>query len=204
VSALTHSHDPLAISRVLPFKVFVSYSRTDKTFVEKLVHDLNGAEIATWVDWQDIAPGKVWYEQINTHLDTCGALICIMSPASCASKEVQYEVNYALSKKKVVVPVLYRQCEPSYRIASLQRVAFSNAQYPIDQLIAAVRSPFLLEPEQGDELFRLFSPLLRQVVYEYENWSDFNRATPTGPQAVKSMLIGGKWRMPICIASSSR
>ena len=45
--------------------VFISYSRKDKTFVEKLVTALEAKKRDVWVDFEDIPFAADWWEEIQ-------------------------------------------------------------------------------------------------------------------------------------------
>jgi hypothetical protein len=43
--------------------LFVSYSRRDKRFVERLVKDLRSAHYKVWLDTEDLTPGTSKWEK---------------------------------------------------------------------------------------------------------------------------------------------
>lgn len=170
--------------------IFVSYSRDDADFVDKLVADLEESSIETWVDRRDIPSGQRWDRVVQKALDSCEALLLVLSEASVQSEEVMYEVNHVLSSKPVV-SILYRPCVIPYRLESLQYIDFTGDNgYPLDSLLLALRClrPQPL-PVHGDFVLELFSPCLRRLVYEFEHWAEFNEQTPGGPRSKKPMMI---------------
>ena len=92
-------------------KAFVSYSRDDLDFVLRLCQDLRQAGAAIWLDKLDITPGEEWDLAVERGLAECGRMLVVLSPRSVASQNVLDEVGFALTKKKVVVPVLFQDCE---------------------------------------------------------------------------------------------
>ncbi|MBZ5688420.1 MAG: toll/interleukin-1 receptor domain-containing protein [Acidobacteriia bacterium] len=110
-----------------PAKAFVSYSRADTDFVLRLCQDLRAAGASIWLDQLDIHPGEEWDQAIERGLSECGRMLVVLSPQSVSSQNVLDEIGYALSKKKSIIPVLYRDCEIPYRLNRLEYVDFRTA-----------------------------------------------------------------------------
>jgi hypothetical protein len=109
-----------------PGNIFVSYSRVDLPWVEALVKDLEAAGLKVWLDVRKLRPGTTWDSEIERALHETGALMVVLSPDSVKSRNVLDEISFALSKNRLVVPVLYRPCEVPYRLARLQHVDFTG------------------------------------------------------------------------------
>lgn len=103
---------------------FISYSREDSEFALRLAGDLRAAGAAVWFDQADILTGEHWDTAIERALVRCPRMLLILSPASVASVNVNDEVSFALEKGKIVLPVLYRDCEIPFRIRRLQYTDF--------------------------------------------------------------------------------
>jgi len=124
-----------------PTKAFISYSRGDGDFVLRLCQDLRAAGASIWVDSFDIRPGDEWDDAIARGLDECGRLLVVLSPRSVASANVLDEVGYALSKEKLIIPVLYEDCEVPYRLNRLHYVDFRTSyDGGLRELLSAIRS----------------------------------------------------------------
>ena len=122
-----------------PAKAFVSYSRADTDFVLRLCQDLRAAGASIWLDQLDIHPGEDWDEAIERGLSECGRMLAVLSPKSVSSQNVLDEIGYALSKKKAIIPVLYRDCEIPYRLNRIQYVDFRTAyDEPLKYLLLAI------------------------------------------------------------------
>ncbi|ACK66389.1 WD-40 repeat protein [Rippkaea orientalis PCC 8801] len=91
--------------------VFISYSRRDKTFVQKLHHALNEGKRDIWVDWEDIAPTEDWREAIAQGIQSADNFLFIISPDSVKSIECNKEIDHAIKCNKRLVPILYREVE---------------------------------------------------------------------------------------------
>jgi hypothetical protein len=109
-----------------PGNIFVSYSRVDLAWVDKLVRKLEVAGLKVWLDVHELHAGKPWDSEIGDALQGMGVLMVVLSPDSVKSRNVLDEINFALNKNRIVVPVLYRPCDVPYRVERLQRVDFTG------------------------------------------------------------------------------
>lgn len=95
--------------------VFICYSRHDREFVERLTADLKRQGVNTWRDVDDI-PGQLqanlqgWRAAVQDALETCEAMLVVLSPDALASSEVQAEWNEFASRKRPIFPVVAREC----------------------------------------------------------------------------------------------
>lgn len=91
--------------------VFISYSRRDKTFVQRLHEALvvNGRDV--WVDWEDIPLTADWWAEIQEGIEGADAFIFIISPDSVASKVCQQELEHAIKHSKRLIPLVLREVE---------------------------------------------------------------------------------------------
>jgi hypothetical protein len=89
--------------------IVISYSRADRPIVHGLVAllrtGLRGLRKAVFWD-EDFTPGEEWFQQIAVQIDKADQLFVFWCRHSARSRQVQREVNYALRKKRRVVPVL--------------------------------------------------------------------------------------------------
>jgi len=109
--------------------LFVSYSRTDARFVEKVGGQLRAAGISVWVDTEGIDGGERWRTAITQAINGCRWCMLVLSPRSMASPQVAREVNLAFDKGRAIVPVVYEQTEIAeslqYGLAGLNHVDFT-------------------------------------------------------------------------------
>lgn len=90
---------------------FMSYSRDDSAFALRLAQDLKAAGAKVWLDQLDIRAGASWDNAIEDALNHATHLLIILSAASTASKNVRDEVAYAMDQGKIVIPILYTECD---------------------------------------------------------------------------------------------
>jgi hypothetical protein len=103
-------------------KTFISYAREDAEFALQFAKDLRTAGAPIWIDQLDIGAGARWDRAVQKALEECSRMVVILSPASAASENVMDEVSLALDGGKIVIPILYRECEVPLRLHRLQRV----------------------------------------------------------------------------------
>src|SRR5712691_13255152 len=93
-----------------PVSIFISYSRTDSEFVDRLEADLQARNFRTWVDRHKLEGGQIWLDEIEKSIEQCQVLLVVLSPASVTSQYVRMEYRYARSLDRLVIPLLYRPC----------------------------------------------------------------------------------------------
>jgi ATP-dependent Clp protease, protease subunit len=119
--------------------VFLSYShRNDSSYVEALAAHLADAGVPVWFD-REIIVGRRWDHVIKTQLDTCAAVIVVMTPEAEDSTWVSREINYAEARKKPILPLLLRG-DPFFRLGNIQYENVTGGSMPSARLIAKLRS----------------------------------------------------------------
>jgi WD40 repeat protein len=91
--------------------VFISYSRRDLEFVQRLHASLIGRGKDVWVDWQDILPTAEWLEEIFEGVESSDNFLFVISPDSLSSEVCARELGHALEQRKRLVPVLRRDAD---------------------------------------------------------------------------------------------
>jgi hypothetical protein len=61
-------------------KLFISYSRKDRSFVERLPEALKASGQDIWVDLQDIRPSEDWLNAIHSAIEGADAFVFVVSP----------------------------------------------------------------------------------------------------------------------------
>ena len=85
--------------------IFISYSRKDEEYVNRLVDALENEGFEVWID-RELLTGDTWTQVINHKIDTCDAFVVVMTASSKESKWVNREVLYALQEGKKIFPLL--------------------------------------------------------------------------------------------------
>ena len=96
--------------------VFISYSHTDKNFVDRLAASLVSHRAYVWLDRWELSVGDSIVARVQEAIEGASALIVVLSRASVASEWCKKEVNAGLmreleEKRVVVLPVLAEECE---------------------------------------------------------------------------------------------
>lgn len=112
-------------------RVFISYSRKDKAFVQKLNSALDDAGVQAWVDWEGIELASDWMETITQAIQGNDAFLYVISPDSLKSKVCSDELELGLKLNKKLIPILYR--EPTKTSKMPEKIASTNWVYLRDQ-----------------------------------------------------------------------
>ena len=111
-----------------PVSVFISYSRTDSAFVDRLEADLCAYGFITWVDRDrqhlesDADRALVIGQRILEH----EAFIVTLSPDAIVSERVRRELAFAHTASRRIIPVIARPIEQTpVEIVNLQHIDLS-------------------------------------------------------------------------------
>ncbi len=86
--------------------IFISYSKQNIDFARYLRAMLLDAGFAVWLDETRLSPGDDWWDSIEHSIDTCMAVIVVMSPEAKDSRWVKREILHAENRDKPLFPVL--------------------------------------------------------------------------------------------------
>lgn len=112
-------------------RVFISYSRKDKAFVQKLNSALDTVGVQTWVDWEGIELASDWMETITHAIQGNDAFLFVISPDSLKSKVCTDELDLAIKLNKKLIPILHR--EPTKTSRMHEKIASTNWVYLREQ-----------------------------------------------------------------------
>jgi hypothetical protein len=76
-------------------QVFVSYSRKDEDFVQKLVTALVAEKREVWLDEKDIQPTAEWQKKIFDNIEAADNFLFVISPDSVVSIYARKEIDHA-------------------------------------------------------------------------------------------------------------
>lgn len=86
--------------------VFISYSRYDAVFVDKLSGDLRLQGVQVWIDREQIMPGQQWQREIESGLKKANILIFVISKHSLRSQWVLTERDVYAANNRKIIPIL--------------------------------------------------------------------------------------------------
>jgi hypothetical protein len=128
------------------YQDFISYSAKDRTWGEAARAALETLDINCWIAPRDIVPGTEWGAAIIGGIDACKIMVLVFSAHANDSPQVRREVERAIHKGLVIVPVRVEEVTPS----GAMEYALSNTHWldafspPLDEkmreLAVAVRA----------------------------------------------------------------
>lgn len=101
--------------------VFISYSRHDSEFVDRLVKDLEDAGLTVFFD-RRIEAGDSWVDVLSKSIESALFVLVVLSPDAVRSAWINQEINVGLNResrgKAKVIPLMVRDCNPPYILAN--------------------------------------------------------------------------------------
>ena len=125
-------------------EVFISYSRKDKEFVQKLHTAFLNMNRDIWVDWEDIPLTADWRQEIYSGIEGAHSFIFIISPDSVQSQVCGEELDHAIKNRKRLIPIVHRDADPKSihpELARLNWIFFrqgDNFDTGFQQLVEAI------------------------------------------------------------------
>ena len=110
-------------------QVFISYSRHDLSFVERLAKDLDAAGLEVWYDLAGLEVGTRWGREIQDAIDASQYFLVVLSPESAKSQWVEKEFMYADSLKLKIIPLIYQPCKIPMWFINLHLIDVQAANY---------------------------------------------------------------------------
>ncbi len=109
--------------------IFISYSRSDKDFAQKLADTLTDGGVEVFLDVQGIEAGEKWSTAIQRALDAADVMLLIVSPTSMESVNVEDEWQYFLDSKKPIIPLLWLPAKLHFQLNRMQYVNFNGVPF---------------------------------------------------------------------------
>jgi hypothetical protein len=134
----------------MPTKVFISYSRRDLLYTERLAAHLRGHGIDVWFD-REIVYSAQWWQAIVDEIRATDAVVVVMTPALEESEYVVREVLLARRESKPIFPLLLAGAGLPL-VIDIQHVDVSTGEMPPDDFVAALKSLHapVTEPDRSD------------------------------------------------------
>lgn len=124
--------------------IFISYSRKDSEFVDRLTPALEQYGFSTWSDVHGIIGGDVWKAAISRAVRESDAFLIVLSPQSANSENVAKELAVATKHARRILPVMYQECKipdkMEYDLAELQWADFHEHPFheALEELVRAL------------------------------------------------------------------
>jgi FKBP-type peptidyl-prolyl cis-trans isomerase FklB len=129
----------------MPHDVFISHSTKDKSVADAVCAMLEQHGIRCWIAPRDITPGKEWGEAIIDAIAGSRVMILIFSSSANGSPQIRREVERAVNKEVVVVPLRIENVVPTksleYFIGSVHWLDALTQPFEmhLDKLVRAVQ-----------------------------------------------------------------
>jgi formylglycine-generating enzyme required for sulfatase activity len=186
-------------------RVFISYSRKDMAFADRLEAALKARGFDVLIDREEIYAFEDWWKRLQALISSADTVVFVLSPDAVASREALREIEYAASLNKRFAPIVCRRVEDSAVPEGLRRLNFiffdDPAQFEAsaDKLGAALQTDIAWirrHTEFGDtahrwvEAARPGGMLLRPPVLDQaEAWLAFRPAGAPAPTAETEAFI---------------
>ena len=130
-------------------KAFLSYSRKDLEFTETLRRAMAERGEDFWRDVEGIPLTAEWWREISEAIEKSDNFIFVISPDSVGSDVCAREIGQAVSNNKRLVPILWRETDPSRldpALARLNWIDFLHGDFSqtVEALIEALNMDCLL------------------------------------------------------------
>lgn len=103
------------VCRAIPYEgsepyVFVSYCHGDKAKIYPLLEQMTKDSYRVWYD-DGNHPGDDWMDNIENHMEGCGAVVAFISANSSLSHNCKNEIIFAMKCEKKIIPVLIEETD---------------------------------------------------------------------------------------------
>jgi hypothetical protein len=93
--------------------VFISYSTQDKPVADAVCAALEANDIRCWIAPRDVMLGMDWPESIHHAINDSKLMVLVLSSNANKSKDIEREINIAINKGKIVIPLRIEDIPPS-------------------------------------------------------------------------------------------
>jgi WD40 repeat protein len=126
-------------------RVFISYSRKDMPFADRLDAALKVRGFEPLIDRTAISDLEDWRHRIGALITQADDIVFVLSPDSVRSAECKKEIEFAASLNKRFAPVLCRKiddAEVPETLARINRINFIDAPFDatVDRLVKALET----------------------------------------------------------------
>ena len=105
-------------------KIFISYSRKDFAFADRLEAALKARGFEPLIDRTEIYAFENWWARIQALIGEADTIVFVLSPDAVASDVCKKEVAFAASLNKRFAPIVWRRVEANAVPEALRRLNF--------------------------------------------------------------------------------
>src|SRR5580658_7732014 len=127
-------------------RVFISYSRKDMDFADRLESALKARGFEPFIDREEIYAFEDWWRRLQALIAKADTVVFVLSPDAVASREAQREIEYAAALNKRFAPIVCRRVDDPAVPEALRRLNFIFCEDParfeaaFDQLAEALQT----------------------------------------------------------------
>ncbi|GIE97280.1 toll/interleukin-1 receptor domain-containing protein [Paractinoplanes rishiriensis] len=114
--------------------VFVSYSREDRAYVDRMAAHLSAAGVEVWFDHRMLA-GDRFDDVLAQQIETAAAVIAILTPTSVKSDWVRRELHHSVAHHVPLRPLMLRQCDLPLILAGIHYEEVISGAMPSEDLV---------------------------------------------------------------------
>jgi hypothetical protein len=92
--------------------IFISYSRSDMAFADRLVAGLDARGFACRIDRRHLEYGQKWQEMLTDFIAGADTVVFVVSPRSVESNWCRWELAQVATQAKRVIPVVWEPVAP--------------------------------------------------------------------------------------------
>jgi formylglycine-generating enzyme required for sulfatase activity len=105
-------------------RIFISYSRKDMAFADRLDAALKARGFESLVDREEIYAFEDWWKRIETLISRADTLVFVLSPDAVKSDVALKELDHAQSLNKRLAPIVWRRVDDSAAPDALRHLNF--------------------------------------------------------------------------------
>ena len=105
-------------------RIFISYSRKDMAFADRLETALKARGFEPLIDRTEIYAFEDWWKRIQALIGKADTVVFVLSPDAVASEVALKEVTHAAALNKRFAPIVCRRVEDREIPEALQRLNF--------------------------------------------------------------------------------
>ena len=164
-------------------RIFISYSRKDMAFADRLEAALKVRGFEPLIDRTEIYAFEDWWKRIEALISHADTIVFVLSPDAVASKVAQREVAYAASINKRFAPIVCRRVDDDATPEALRRLNFIFFDDPVRFEASADRLAEALQTDIG-------------WIRQHTEYGEAARRWTAGGRPGGLLLRSPGWRMP--------
>jgi nucleoside 2-deoxyribosyltransferase len=134
----------------MAYKVFLSHSSVDTKWVRSIAINAEQVGVEVYLYEHDPQPGRLVADKVEAAIQSCDALVVLLTRNSESSPYVQQEVGYAKALKKVIIPLVQPGVSKE-KLAMLQGIEYIRFDFQNPQPGLATLLEYLQKAKLGKE-----------------------------------------------------